>query len=198
MSTHFLLKSILITVSVFSVVRNACADSFYVEGINDNGLVDPNWISDPMKEATFLYKPSSSYELAKVEFFTLSGKGDFTIRVRESFNGVPGDILGESTSQLSSSGFQGSEFSLPFSVVAGEDYWVGFYSQFETGSHFATAGNLITEYADLNLDGVWDVGPLTWLRPMMKFYAPVPEPSAGLLIGVGGMALLVGRTKRAI
>jgi hypothetical protein len=162
----------------------------YMEGINDFETVYLDCSCDPMKEGTWLYTPSFSYDLFEVDFFTNSGIGDFTVRFREDLGGTPGNILGEITFQLSGgSGFQGSEFISPIPLEGGRDYWVGFYSQYETGSHFASEGDVITEYAAWNIDGNWNVGPIAWLRPMIKFYG-VPEPATLLLFGLGGLSLL--------
>jgi hypothetical protein len=173
---RFVLPAALLMLFILGIAGIASAAPVYVEGINDNEPVAPGWYCDPMKEIVFLYTPNTSYDLAKVEFYTHSGSGDFTIRVREDNAGVPQNILGEVTFQLSGSGFQGGEFSSPISLVAGRNYWVGFYSQYETGSHFSVSGTPVTEYVDWDLDGIWDVGPMCWLTPMMKFYSAGSEP----------------------
>lgn len=158
-------------VSISDVTSVATNPIGYVEGINDNQPVDPNYTTDPMKESTFLYQPSKSYDLKRIEWYTYSGYGNFTIRLREDINGTPRGILKEVTFQLSgANGFQGADFVTSCPVTAGNRYWVGFYTEQPTGSHFASSGNIIEEFADWDLDGIWDVGPISWLRPMIKFY----------------------------
>jgi len=193
-------RILFVTMLLLSFSSITYAIPIYVEGINDFETVSPNWFTDPMEETTFLYTPSLSYNLIEVDFFTNSGTGDFTVRVREDLGGGPGNILGETTYQLSGgSGFQGSEFTSSISLLAGNDYWVGFYSQYTTGSHFASQGDIITEYAANNIDGIWNVGPIDWLRPMIKFYSPdttpVPEPTTILLL-TSGIIGLVGFRKK--
>ena len=167
----------------------------YVEGINDDQLVDTGYTTDPMKEATFLYQPSKAYDLKRIEWYTYSGSGEFTIRFREDISGMPGEILREVTFQLSGgSGFQGADFASSYPVTAGTRYWVGFYTEQQTGSHCASSGDIIEEYADLNLDGIWDVGPISWLRPMIKFYEerpPRPVAAVPSLTPIG-LAALIG------
>jgi hypothetical protein len=196
-SSIFMLRNIVFVTSCLFTSYYANAASFYVDGINDFESVDPGYSTDPMKESTYLYTPGFSYELSKVEFYTDSGDGAFTVRIRESLNGVPSNILAETTFQLSGeSGFQGIEFSSPLSLSAGNDYWIGFYGEFQTGSHFSSEGILVTEYAsETGIDGIWTYGPDAWLRPMMKFYTPeVPIPGAiwlfsSALVGLAGIKL---------
>ncbi len=192
MNKYCMLFVIFLFLSFGSIAQSA---PVYIEGINDFETVDPDWTCDPMKEVTFLYTPSLSYNLEEVDFFTNSGIGNLIVRVREDLGGVPGNILGETTFQLSGgSGFQGSQFTSSVSLVTGNDYWVGWYSQLTTGSHFASQGNIITEYAAMNIDGIWNIGPIAWTRPMIKFYstdtAPVPIPAAVWLLGSGFIGLI--------
>jgi parallel beta-helix repeat protein len=143
----------------------------YVDGINADQPVDHGWSTDPMKEVTYLYECKKTYSLRRIEWYTDWGFGAFTIRFREDVDGRPGDVLREVTFQLSgTSGFQGADFTSSYPVTAGSRYWVGFYSEQETGSHFASSGDAIEHYVDWDLDGVWDAGPITWLSPMLKFY----------------------------
>lgn len=162
----------LAVIMMLTIPVNAAITSVeYIEGINDNQPVNPGFTTDQMKESTFLYQPSEAYDLKRIEWYTHSGFGNFTIRFREDISGMPGGILREVTFSLSGgSGFQGEDFITAYPVIKGTRYWIGFYTQYETGSHFASDGDIIEEYTDWNLDGVWDIGPASWLRPMVKFY----------------------------
>ena len=197
MKKHTVLTTLLLlVVFILSFSCFAYAVPVYVEGINDTESVHPGYSSSAMMESVFAYAPSVSYDLIEVEFYTNSGSGDFTVRFREDSSGVPQGVIGQSTFQLSGTGFQGSEFASPIPLIAGNNYWVGFFSQNDTGSHFAISGNQITGYADWNLDGHWDSGPTTWLRPMIKFYTtPVPEPATMLLLASGLIGLFGLRRK---
>jgi len=166
----------------------------YVDGINADKPVDHGWSTDPMKELTYLYECKKTYSLRRIEWYTDWGFGAFTIRFREDVDGRPGEVLREVTFQLSgTSGFQGADFASSYPVTAGSRYWVGFYSEQETGSHFALSGDTIKYYIDWDLDGVWDVGPETWLSPMIKFYVEeiVPPDIDAATIMLNGTILPV-------
>jgi len=162
--------------TVFCMVFHApsvYAQVIYVEGINNNEPVDPSFSTDPGAESTFLYVPSQSYDLKRIEWFTNSGNGKFTVTFREDVGNKPATLLREVTFPLSGgSGFQGADFTTFYFVTAGTRYWVGFHSEQATGSHFALTGVTVEEWVDPDLDGDFDGGPFNWLRPMIKFYKP--------------------------
>jgi hypothetical protein len=165
------------------------AKSPYMDGINDFETVDPGWHNAAFREATFLYTPDFSYNLYEVDFYTDSGVGPFTLRLRADLAGTPGSILREAAYELSGgSGFQGTEFDSPVSLISGNSYWVGFYSQYEIGSHFSYNGDIVTEYSAWDIYGNWSAGPINATRPMIKFYG-VPEPATLLLFGLGAAVL---------
>jgi hypothetical protein len=206
----------LLLIFTFVVITpTAHADLFYVEGLNDNFTASPNVYhmgtstsySGP-KETSYGWSPENSFELAKIEIYTLETEqypatGSFTITLRNDTDGTPGDILQTASFDLAGdSGFFGAEFDTPVALSAEDTYWVGYYHYNTLGSHLAGE----QDATDLNYYLIsnpgenspelseYAYGPSS---PMMKFYAQtaVPVPAAVWLLGSGLLGMVGIRRK---
>src|SRR5690606_33669572 len=100
---------------------------------------------------------------------------DGTIRIREDTGTTPGETVREVDFVSATSGWNGAEFSEPYSVTAGETYFVTFQSALEYREFIAESGpgeTILTYYWTPDVGRTWN-GPYTFAgRRMIEFYAP--------------------------
>lgn len=152
------------------------AESLF-DSLNASAIPDETLSTSAETRNAFYYEASSDILLHRLEFYTHSGQGDCTLRVHPDNAGTPGNPLADVTFPLTNTpGFQGADFSAPLRLNAGTAYWLSFQISLSTGTHFAETGTSVPNMTDLNLDGIWDEGPVAWLAPMIKLYGTPAPP----------------------
>lgn len=150
---------------------SAEADLTLADDINANAVVADKTYTSAQTRNAFRYVPSTSFYLSRVEFYTSDGTGDFTVRLYSDSLNLPGNLLAETILELSGSAeYQGKNFERDIFLERGMPYWLSFYSENPTGSHFAKTGLMLPNCTGQSVTGTWNEGPITWLAPMIRLY----------------------------
>lgn len=147
----------------------------YVEGVNDHLPVQEGWTATGNIEQAFRWTPQNSFDLVQILWHTTAIPSGL-IRLREDTGSVPGQVLREVAFSSNTEGWNGAAFSQPYPVVAGQSYFVCFYSSADYQRYVAQDGQgarILTYYWTNNNGQTWN-GPFSGTpgRRMIKFYRP--------------------------
>ena len=146
----------------------------FVEGVNNEIAVDDSWTATRGNEQAFRWTPENSFDLIQILWHS-SPITDGIIRLREDTGGVPGGVLREVRFSSTASGWNGAAFGVPYSVVAGETYFVTFNSIANDYREFiclnVPEATVLQYYWQPEGGGASWNGPFTFAgRRMIEFY----------------------------
>lgn len=188
----------LVSLAVLSAASIAHGQA-YVEGVNEDEPIDDGWTATGGHEQAFRWTAQNTFDLTQVEFHC-AAINTMVIRLREDTGGAPGAILREITFNAPSLGWNGAVFSTPYTVTAGQSYFVTMASATHDYTDFiAETGVILTYYWTINGQKNWN-GPFSGApgRRKIKFYEPKGGPAClGDLdddgaVGAADLATLLG------
>ncbi|MEQ9097298.1 MAG: GC-type dockerin domain-anchored protein [Phycisphaerales bacterium] len=108
-------------------LTTAASAQDFVEGVNHTIPLETTWTATRGHEQAFLWTAQNDFDMIQMLWHT-SAIADGVIRLRENDGGQPGAILREVSFSSTSTGWGGDVFGTPYTVTAGDQYFVTFSS----------------------------------------------------------------------
>jgi hypothetical protein len=167
----------LTVAALTTIIATPALAQTFVEGVNHELPLDLSWTATRGHEQAFLWTAQSDFDMAQMLWHT-SAIRDGIIRLRAVDGGRPGDIIREVRFATTETGWGGGLFDTPWTVNAGEQYFVTFASVANDYSDFVavadpTAVQMQYFWQPVDSGGGWN-GPFTGApgrRPIMFYSA---------------------------
>jgi len=167
-----------------SVNGNAVAAGDLILGGNTQPKVEHGW----------LYTPSHGFDLSGVKTkFGAAGGQTVTLEIYDELPSTGGTLLRSATFSALANQFAGAFFD-ELTLVAGEDYFIGFRGVAGLGANVTKADGAdeLPAYFSFKDDGSYDTADTSLFAPrvILQFFADnglaeVPEPAASMLFAAG-------------
>ena len=117
----------LTAIAVLAACATVASAQTFVEGVNHEIPLETTWTATGGHEQAFLWTAQNDFDMAQMLWHT-SAMADGVIRLRANDGGRPGEVLREVRFSTTETGWGGGLFDTPYTVFAGEQYFVTFSS----------------------------------------------------------------------